>query len=91
MRLLWAIVAGLALGIGIAAWMSREPPERVAAREQRARQAAADQARDARPSLYRWRDADGVLQVSDKPPKHGRYERIDLQPAAGIEAKGDRD
>ena len=88
MRLAWAIIAGLALGIGVAWWLSREAPGKSQAREQRAQRAAAAQARDARPSLYRWRDDAGVLQITDKPPKNRRYERIDREPGRGIEVKG---
>ena len=90
MRLAWAIIAGLVLGIGVAWWLSREAPGKSHAREQRAQRAAAAQARDARPSLYRWRDDAGVLQITDKPPKNRRYERIDREPDRGIEVKGGR-
>ena len=89
MRLAWAIVAGVALGLGVAWWVSREAPAKVQAREQRAQRAAAAQARDAKPSLYRWRDEAGVLQITDKPPAHRRYERIDREPGRGIDVKGD--
>lgn len=88
MRLAWAIVAGLLLGIGLAWWLSREDPGKSQAREQRAQRAAAAQARDARPALYRWRDDAGVLQITDKPPANRRYERIDREPSRGIEVKG---
>lgn len=90
MRLAWAIVAGLLLGVGVAWWLSREDPGRSQAREQRAQRAAAAQARDARPSLYRWRDDAGVLQITDKPPANRSYERIDREPGRGIEVKGGR-
>ena len=90
MRLTWAIVAGLLLGVGVAWWLSREAPEKRQAREQRAQRAAAAPARDARPSLYRWRDDAGVLQITDKPPANRRYERLDRQPGPGIEVKGGR-
>ncbi len=89
MRLAWAIATGLLLGIGVAWWLSREAPAKSQAREQRAQRAAAAQARDARPSLYRWRDDAGVLQITDKPPANRRYERIDREPGRGIEVKGD--
>jgi uncharacterized protein DUF4124 len=90
MRLAWAIIIGLVLGIGVAWWLSRGAPGKSQAREQRAQRAAAAQARDARPSLYRWRDDAGVLQITDKPPKNRRYERIDREPDRGIEVKGGR-
>lgn len=90
MRAAWAIVAGVAIGGGLAWWLSREPPEQTAMKQQRAEQAAAEQARDARPSLYRWRDASGVLQITDKPPQGQEFERIDQDPARGLEVRGDR-
>ena len=48
-------------------------------------QFSAEQAREARPSLYRWRDDAGVLQITDQPPK-GRRCRCGFhwrQPGAG--------
>ena len=90
MRAAWAVVAGLAAGIAIAWWVSREPPRVERARRARAEQAAAAQARDAVPALYRWRDAHGVLQVTDAPPKGVHFERIGVRPRDGIEVHGDR-
>ncbi|MEO8364576.1 MAG: DUF4124 domain-containing protein [Pseudoxanthomonas sp.] len=90
MRLAWAIVAGLALGIGVAWWLSREPPDRTEAKQRRAEHAAAELARDARPSLYRWRDPAGVLQITDKPPKGRPFERLDRDSDRAIEVKGNR-
>lgn len=84
MRLSWAIVAGLLLGIGVAWWLARESPADSARKQQRAEQAAAALADDARPVLYRWRDASGALQVTEQPPKGRKYERIDKTPATGI-------
>ena len=89
MKAAWAIAGGLALGIGLAWWLSRDPAADQA-RRQRAEQAAAEQAVEARRDLYRWRDADGVLHVSDTPPKRGRYERIHADADAAIEVHGDR-
>ncbi len=60
------------------------------ARQQRAARAAAANARDARPSLYRWRDANGVLQITDQPPPNRRYERIDRNADRAIRVQGDR-
>jgi hypothetical protein len=45
---------------------------------------------DAVPSLYRWRDAAGVVQVTDQPPKGRKYQRIPKRAAEGIEVHGDR-
>lgn len=89
MRAWLAIAAGVALGVGVAGWLSRESPDAVARKQARAGQAAAAQARDARPSLYRWRDDAGVLQITEQPPKGRRYERIDRDAPAGIRVRGD--
>lgn len=88
MRLAWAVAAGLLLGIGTAWWLARDPGKSEA-KQARAQQAAAEQARDARPSLYRWRDDAGVLQITDKPPKGRPFERIDRDPKRGIQVKGE--
>ena len=90
MRAGWAIVAGLAVGVGTAWWLSRPSPQAEQRARDRAEQAAAATARDAVPALYRWRDAGGVLQVTDKPPKGVHYERIGQRPRDGIEVRGDR-
>jgi Domain of unknown function (DUF4124) len=88
MRALWAIAGGLLLGGGVAWWLAREAPERTEAKQRRAERAAAEQARDARPSLYRWRDDAGVLQITDQPPKGREFQRIDREASRGIEVKG---
>ena len=90
MRLALAIVAGLALGIGVAWWLSREPAAKSEAKQRRAEHAAAELARDARPSLYRWRDQAGTLQITGKPPKDRPFERLDRDSDRAIEVKGDR-
>ena len=95
MRAAWAIVAGLALGIGVAWWLARDTPQQAEAKRRRAEHAAAAAAADARPALYRWHDANGVLQITEQPPtgrNAGRkFERIDKHPRKGIEVHGDRD
>ena len=88
MRLAWAVAAGLLLGIGTAWWLARDPGK-AEAKQTRAHQAAAEQARDARPSLYRWRDDGGALQITDKPPQGRTFERMDREPQRGIQVKGD--
>lgn len=80
----------LAIGLGVAAWwwytseMPRRERERVVAAQ--AAMARAERAN----SLYRWRDADGNLQVTQDPPKGRKYERISRQPQDGIEVSGAR-
>lgn len=89
MRVGWAIAIGIALGTGLAWWLARDPAgDRV--RAERAEHAAAAQARDARRDLYRWRDAAGVLHVSDDPPRGVHAERVARAPNPGIEVHGDR-
>lgn len=94
MRLAWAIVGGVVLGAGLAWWLARDTPAEAQRKHLRAAAARRADAHDARPVLYRWRDAAGTLQVTSQPPQGadaGRhYERIDLQPRDGIEVRGER-
>ena len=90
-RAAWAIAGGVLLGTALAWWLSRESPERAAAKRARAEHAAAAMAEDARPVLYRWRDAHGVLQITAQPPKGRKFEKVDMQPRAGIQVDGTRD
>lgn len=91
MQARWAIVAGLAAGIAVAWWLSREGPAAAGDRDARAEAAAAAAWEDARPVLYRWTDAAGVVQVTQDPPPRGtRYEKVDIQPRDGIEVHGNR-
>lgn len=91
MKLAWAIVAGLALGGGVAWWMSRDTPEQAEAKRHRVEREATERAEAARPVLYRWRDAAGTLHVDSKPPRDARHvEKVDMEPKPGIEVHGDR-
>ena len=63
------LVLGLAAIAALAWWSTRDTPEQARAKQQRAERATAELAEDARPVLYRWRDAQGVLQLTDEPPK----------------------
>jgi hypothetical protein len=91
-RGIWAIAAGLALGVGLAWWLRGDQDRRAdpdaRARAQKARQA---QHEDALKPLYRWRDGNGQLQVTDTPPPPGRpYERLALEPEPGIRVDAGR-
>ncbi len=85
-------VAMLVLAVTLTAaawwWFSGEMPRRERERA-RAAQVAMAQAEQAN-SLYRWRDADGVLHITDDPPKGRKYERIGREPEDGIEISGSR-
>ena len=89
MRQLGLLVLAIVLGVAAWWWFSHEMPRRERERAVAA-EAAARQAERAN-SLYRWRDANGVLQVTEQPPKGRRYERISRTAEDGIEVRGDRD
>ena len=85
------LLLGLTAIAALAWWSTRETPEQARAKQQRAERAAAELAEGARPVLYRWRDAQGVLQLTDEPPKGRKYERIhtDVEPTPMV--RGDRE
>lgn len=91
MRLTWAVVGGIVVGGALAWWASRDTPDDAQRKQMQAAAARAAQAQDARPSLYRWRDAQGRLHVAEQPPETGRYERIDREPRPGFGIDGGRD
>jgi len=79
----WAIVAGIALGGAIAWWQLGHPGyetlDQKVADADKAEAAAKHDKHAAEPALYRWRDADGVLQITDKPPRGRKYERVKIR------------
>lgn len=85
------LLAGVALIAALAWWHARETPEQTRLKRERAERAAAEIAEDARPALYRWRDANGVLQLTDQPPADRRYERIHTDTTPVAEIRGDRE
>ena len=72
----WLVLA-LVVIAALAWWSTRDTPEQARAKQQRAERATAELAEDARPVLYRWRDANGVLQLTDTPPKGRKYKVVD--------------
>ena len=90
MQLRWALLLGLVAGVAVAWWLSRDTPEQARERQARAAQAAAADYEDSRPVLYRWRDDNGALHVTDTAPKGRKYERIPIEPDPAIEVRGDR-
>lgn len=73
MRLGLALLLGLLLAGAVVWWMDRG--DRRTAPEG-APQAARPEG-PARP-VYRWRDDDGVLQITDTPPSGRPYEKVDI-------------
>ncbi len=84
------LVLGLAAIAALAWWSTRDTPDQARARQQRAERASAELAEEARPVLYRWRDANGVLQLTDEAPQGRKYERIHKDAAPAPEVRGDR-
>lgn len=83
MRVIHAVLAGLLLG-ALAWWWMGHPG--YVTRDQRAARVEAE-AKAREPQLYRWRDANGVLQVTNTPPSPGRkaerigsYEDVNVVP-----------
>ena len=76
MRSIHAVLAGLVLG-GLGWWAMGHPG--YVSRDQRLARAEAA-AKASEPRLYRWRDGNGVLQLTDTPPPAGRKaERVRLR------------
>jgi len=86
------IILGLA-GVGALAWYAARDPS-PDSRAADARRAAAIEANAAEAAdgavLYRWRDANGVLQITDTPPKGRKYERVERDAPPAIEVHGER-
>jgi hypothetical protein len=85
----WLLLA-LVVVAALSWWNTRDTPEQARAKQQRAERATAEVAEDARPTLYRWRDAQGVLQLTDEPPQGRKYERIHTDSPPAPEVRGDR-
>ena len=72
------------LVVGALAWWTLGHPG-YETREQRAARYEAEKAEieAAQPKLYRWRDGNGILQLTDTPPKGRKYEVVDVQGLEG--------
>ncbi|MGY1408672.1 MULTISPECIES: DUF4124 domain-containing protein [unclassified Luteimonas] len=81
MRPAWAIAAGI-LGAGaLAWWLAREQPPALASVEggtPAGNEAARTAGPPPGPSLYRWRDAAGIVQITDIPPQGRDYTVVDV-------------
>ncbi len=87
MKQVGMLLVAAALGVAAWWWFTSEMPRREREREQAAQVAMAQAERAS--TLYRWRDANGSLQVTDEPPKGRKFERIDREPKDGIEVHGE--
>ena len=63
--------------LGGIAWWTLGHPGYETSEQKMARVEAAKEA--AEPKLYRWRDAHGVLQLTDQPPKGRKYEVVKMR------------
>ncbi len=73
MRVIHAVLAG-GVAAGAIGWWTLGHPGYETGEQKLARAQAAQEA--AEPKLYRWRDRNGVLQITDQPPKGRKYEVI---------------
>ena len=81
MRLIHAVLAGLVVGGAVGWWWLGHPGYETSRQHQ---ERAAAQAEAAEPKVYRWRDAQGVLHITDQPPKGRQYEKVDLREEVNV-------
>ena len=68
------------LAVAAVCWWALGHPGYETRQQRVARVEAEQQAIEAaKPKLYRWHDRNGVLQLTDTPPKGRKYELVDLQ------------
>jgi hypothetical protein len=82
----WAVLGALVLGGGLAWWMQSADESGIASVDAH-RPDAGEHARshdDVGPILYRWGDAGGVVNISDKPPAGLRYTIVRIDPNRNI-------
>lgn len=75
---------GVLVTIGLlaaaAAWVWRYEPERLPQEWRREN----PNSRDYMPTLYRWHDDQGRVQLTDTPPKDRRYETVRIDPNRNV-------
>lgn len=90
MRLAWAIALGILAGCGLAWWVAREPaPPAPGSTEEDIRPASDNASSAPAPVLYRWRDDDGVLQLTQSRPAGHDYETVDVRALDRATVSGD--
>ena len=71
------------IALAAAGWWGLGHPGYETGEQRLARVEAQAQAEEAaKPKLYRWRDRNGVLQLTDHPPKGRKYETVDVDATA---------
>ena len=78
----WLILILAVAAVGWWAW--GHPGYETAAQREVRIQVEAQAVEAAKPKLYRWHDANGVLQLTDTPPAGRKYQVVDLQAAENV-------
>jgi Domain of unknown function (DUF4124) len=86
----WAVLGALVLGGGLAWWMQpADEPGTASVDAHRADEGQHPRSHDdAGPTLYRWIDAAGVVNITDKPPAHRQYTIVHIDPNRNIVPMG---
>jgi hypothetical protein len=79
-RFLLGVATTLLVLAGLAAYVWRYEPERLPAEWRQDNPHSVDYA----PVLYRWKDAAGVVQVTDRPPPDRPYETLRIDPDTNV-------
>ena len=81
----WAIVGGLAAGAVVAWWLEKPGDRTIAALVVPAASRAATAPSETGPTLYRWVDAHGVVNVSsERPPAGTRFTVVHIRPDQNV-------
>ncbi len=84
-----AVLAALAIGAGLIWWHDGVLPGLPSHKpDNNAQRATREQAT---PTLYRWVDAHGVVNITDRPPKSRRYTIVKIDPEQNIVPAGTAD
>jgi len=81
MRTIHAVIGGLILGGIVGWWVLGHPGYETEAQHQARVKAVFEKAE---PKLYRWRDDNGVLQLTNKPPKGRKYEQVEMREEVNV-------
>lgn len=78
----WAALAALALGVGLAWWT--QPASEGSHRHDSDTAQHPRSHGEAGPTLYRWIDANGVVNITDHPPRGRAYTIVRIDPNRNI-------